>query len=166
MCSYWQVLQGFWALWMDNSLSCMIALLLSYTTCQKARNALATLEILPQLCVPSMLHRAVCLDASIAILQAIVMALYIRSEAFPPAGLVLLCLSKRLHSIFMLRLFNDCIAVFVAYVAIWLLLDRRWRLSMLTFSMAVSVKMNVLLLAPPVLIIMMQASLLSLLTSA
>ena len=95
------------------------------------------------------------------LLQAVVMGLYIRSEAFPPIGLVLLCLSKRLHSIFMLRLFNDCIAVFVAYLAIWLLLERRWRLSMLAFSMAVSVKMNVLLLAPPVLVVMMQASPLS-----
>lgn len=84
------------------------------------------------------------------------MGLYIRSEAVPPGALLLLCLSKRLHSIFMLRLFNDCIAVLIAYVAIWLLLDRRWRSSLLAFSIAVSVKMNVLLLAPPVVVIMMQ----------
>ena len=154
------------ALRMDTSLFGVIALLPYFTIYQVARKALAWLQILAQFFVPLMLSLAVCLDASIATLQAVVMALYIRSEAFPPAGLVLLCLSKRLHSIFMLRLFNDCIAVFVAYVAIWLLLDRRWRFSMLTFSMAVSVKMNVLLLAPPVLIIMMQASLPSHLTSA
>lgn len=85
------------------------------------------------------------------------MALYIRSEAVPPVSLLLLCLSKRLHSIFMLRLFNDCMAVFIANLAIWLLLDRRWRLSLLAFSIAVSVKMNVLLLAPPVLVVVMQA---------
>lgn len=89
------------------------------------------------------------------LLQALVMGLYIRSDAVPPVALLLLCLSKRFHSIFMLRLFNDCIAVFVANLAIWLLLDRRWRASLLVFSMAVSVKMNVLLLAPPVLIVVM-----------
>lgn len=84
------------------------------------------------------------------------MSLYIRTEAVPPVSLLLLCLSKRLHSIFMLRLFNDCIAVFVAYLAIWMMMDKRWRLSLLAFSMAVSVKMNILLLAPPVLVVVMQ----------
>ena len=49
--------------------------------------------------------------------QAAVMALYIRSACMPPWSLALLCASRRLHSIYVLRLFNDCWAMLVAYVA-------------------------------------------------
>lgn len=87
------------------------------------------------------------------------MALYIRSKAVPPVVLVLLCLSKRLHSIYLLRLFNDGVAMLAAYIAIWLLISQRWRASLLAFSAAVSVKMNVLLMAPPVLLVMLKVSL-------
>ena len=86
------------------------------------------------------------------------MALYIRSKAVPPWVLVVLCLSKRVHSIYMLRLFNDGIAMLIAYIAIWLLVSQRWRLSLLAFSAAVSVKMNVLLMAPPVLLVVLKVA--------
>jgi len=84
------------------------------------------------------------------------MGLYLRSRAVPAWALLLLCLSRRLHSIFILRLFNDCLAVLTGYIAIWLLLSNRWRAALLTFSIAVSVKMNILLLAPAVLIILIK----------
>ena len=86
------------------------------------------------------------------------MGLYIRSRAVPPWVLILLCLSKRLHSIYLLRLFNDGVAMLVAYVAVWLLVSQRWRASLVAFSAAVSIKMNVLLMAPPVLLVMLKVS--------
>ncbi|KAH9311874.1 hypothetical protein KI387_026909, partial [Taxus chinensis] len=71
-------------------------------------------------------------------------------------ALFLLCLSKRVHSIFILRLFNDCVAVTLAHSAIALLLYKRWYLCLIMFSVAVSVKMNVLLYAPALLLLMLK----------
>ncbi|KAL4517551.1 hypothetical protein Ndes2526B_g00757 [Nannochloris sp. 'desiccata'] len=88
--------------------------------------------------------------------QFIVMALYITSCTMPPWSLVLLCLSRRLHSIFVLRLFNDCWAMCIAYVATWALQKRKFPLSIFLFSLAVSVKMNVLLFAPGVLAVVIK----------
>lgn len=77
-------------------------------------------------------------------------------QVVPPWALGLLCLSKRLHSIYMLRLFNDCVAMLLAYAATALLLERCWRGAALMYSAAVSVKMSVLLMAPPVLVVMLK----------
>ena len=88
----------------------------------------------------------------------VVMAIYIRTKSFPPLGLVLLCLSRRLHSIFVLRLFNDCWAMFVAYIGVWLLQGKRVAGAIFVFSVAVSIKMNVLLFAPGVLAVAMKIS--------
>jgi len=88
--------------------------------------------------------------------QAAVMALYIRSRSLPPWSLALVCLSRRLHSIFVLRLFNDCWAMFVAYLATLALQSRRWPLAIFLYSAAVSIKMNVLLFAPGVLAVILK----------
>jgi alpha-1,3-mannosyltransferase len=85
--------------------------------------------------------------------QALVMAAYIAAAATPPWALVLLTLSKRIHSIYILRLFNDCWAAAGAYAAVLLLCRSRWAAAIVVFSAAVSIKMNVLLMAPAVLVI-------------
>jgi len=67
-----------------------------------------------------------------------------------------LCLSKRIHSIFLLRLFNDGPTMLLLYIAIYLFTIQRWNLGCLTFSFAVSLKMNVLLFAPGLLLLLLQ----------
>ncbi|PSC73067.1 Dol-P-Man:Man(5) c(2)-PP-Dol alpha-1,3-mannosyltransferase [Micractinium conductrix] len=88
--------------------------------------------------------------------QAAAMALYIRAASLPPWSLALLCASRRLHSIFVLRLFNDCWAMLVAFLATLALQGRRWVLSVVLYSAAVSIKMNVLLMAPGVLAVLIK----------
>lgn len=88
--------------------------------------------------------------------QGLVMTLYIRTMALPPWGLLLFCISRRLHSIFVLRLFNDCWAMFFAYAAMLVVQSRRYRSAIILFSLAVSVKMNVLLMAPGVVAVMIK----------
>ncbi|CAI5480813.1 unnamed protein product [Closterium sp. Yama58-4] len=83
-----------------------------------------------------------------------VFAIYIRTQAVPPWALVLLCLSKRVHSIFLLRLFNDCLAMAFLHASLLRLQSSRWIPAVLLFSAGVSVKMNVLLFLPPLLVIM------------
>lgn len=83
--------------------------------------------------------------------EALVMLLYARSAAVPPYVHALLAISKRIHSIYVLRLFNDCWTMLLAYVAVLLLTQRRYAAAVPMFSLAVSTKMNVLLLAPGVL---------------
>lgn len=88
--------------------------------------------------------------------QAAVLALYIRSSRLPPWSLALLAASRRLHSIYVLRLFNDCWAMLLAYVATLALQSRRCVASVVLYSLAVSVKMNVLLMAPGVLAVLIK----------
>ncbi len=61
---------------------------------------------------------------------------------------VLLILSRRLHSLYVLRMFNDCVAMLFLYGSIFLLLKHKHKLSVITYSLSVSVKMNTLLFAP------------------
>lgn len=69
----------------------------------------------------------------------------------------LLALSKRLHSIYMLRLFNDCFGTLFSVISVALLQRHRWTLSAIFLSLGVSVKMNSLLYLPGAAVIYLQA---------
>ncbi len=70
--------------------------------------------------------------------------------------MVVLVLSKRLHSIFVLRLFNDGPAALLALCAVLAFQHRRWVLGCVLYSLGVSVKMNVLLFAPALLLLLLR----------
>lgn len=85
-------------------------------------------------------------------------ALLVYRKARVPWGFAaLLILSKRLHSIYLLRLFNDCFAVLFAVYGVLCLQANLWTLTAALFSMAVSVKMSILLYMPGVAIVMWNA---------
>eukprot|EP00898_Chlorokybus_atmophyticus_P006045 jgi/Chlat1/6441/Chrsp45S09065 len=102
---------------------------------------------------------------------ATVFMIYIRCKAVPPWALALLCLSKRLHSIFILRLFNDGVGMAFVYLSILVLMISsppskqqsnnsiiRPVLALVIFSLGVSVKMNALLFAPSLLLVLVLGS--------
>ncbi|KAL8944314.1 MAG: hypothetical protein Q9216_000498 [Gyalolechia sp. 2 TL-2023] len=86
----------------------------------------------------------------------VVMACYRMAKA-PPYLFPLLILSKRLHSIFLLRLFNDCFAVGFIFVTIYSYQHRIWTVGSVAYSFGVGTKMSVLLAAPAVGIVLLQA---------
>lgn len=87
------------------------------------------------------------------IMLILVFRIYARTKKVPPYVLILMCCtSYRIHSIFVLRLFNDPIAMVLLYASINAFLDSRWYLGSALYSLAVSIKMNILLFAPALLI--------------
>lgn len=84
---------------------------------------------------------------------ALVFRILVKTRKMPPYLYALLSLtSYRIHSIFVLRLFNDPVAVIFLYAAINLFLDEHWSLGSLMYSIAVSIKMNILLYSPVLLL--------------
>lgn len=79
--------------------------------------------------------------------QAMVLNLYVKYNV-PIHYTVLLIFSKRLHSIYLLRLFNDCFCTFFVVAATTALEYNLLPVSSLLFSVALSVKMNALLVLP------------------
>ena len=72
----------------------------------------------------------------------------------PPYLLALLSVgASRQRTLTVIHLFNDPVSVLLLHAAINMFLDRRWSLGSLLFSLAVSVKMNILLFAPALLCI-------------
>lgn len=86
----------------------------------------------------------------------LVFRIYKKTAKCPPYVLIFMSLtSYRLHSIFVLRLFNDPIAMLVLFASVNFYLDKRWLWGSVFFSLAVSIKMNVMLFAPGLLVLML-----------
>ncbi|KAI5734111.1 hypothetical protein M8J77_002575 [Diaphorina citri] len=83
---------------------------------------------------------------------SLVLNVYVRTKKVPPHVLIIsIFTSYRIHSIFVLRLFNDPLAVLFFYIALNLFLSNQWSLGSAFYSLAVSIKMNILLYAPALL---------------
>ncbi|XP_033642192.1 dol-P-Man:Man(5)GlcNAc(2)-PP-Dol alpha-1,3-mannosyltransferase-like [Asterias rubens] len=86
----------------------------------------------------------------------LVFRIYNRTKRVPPYVLFFMCCaSYRIHSIYILRLFNDPVAMLFLYLAINLFMDGRWNWGCFWFSIAVSVKMNILLFSPALLLLLL-----------
>jgi alpha-1,3-mannosyltransferase len=83
---------------------------------------------------------------------AVVLICYTRARV-PPYILPLLVLSKRLHSIYVLRLFNDGIAAFAMWLSILFFQRNKMMVGVAIWSVGVGVKMSLLLLAPAIAVI-------------
>lgn len=79
-----------------------------------------------------------------------------RSKHIPQWLLVPLVLSKRSHSIYLLRLFNDPLAMILLYASVLLLQLEYWKIGSFVFSLALGVKMNILLFVPGLLVVLFQ----------
>jgi len=88
---------------------------------------------------------------------ALVLASYRRAGA-PPWLLVPLILSKRLHSIFLLRLFNDCWATFFFWLSVYGATRKRWSVMVISWTLALGVKMTMLLPLPALGVILVQGA--------
>ncbi|ORY62895.1 Dolichyl-P-Man:Man(5)GlcNAc(2)-PP-dolichyl mannosyltransferase [Pseudomassariella vexata] len=86
---------------------------------------------------------------------AVVMACYWKAKV-PPYVFPLLIASKRLHSIFVLRCFNDCFAVFFLWLAIYCFQYRAWTLGSIAYIWGLGIKMSLLLVLPAVGVILLQ----------
>lgn len=67
----------------------------------------------------------------------------------------LLVLSKRLHSVFVLRCFNDCFAAFFLWLAIFLFQRRDWTAGSIAYAWGLGIKMSLLLVLPAVGIVLL-----------
>ena len=106
------------------------------------------------------LGRMIALQALFALVYLLCIGLlarsYQRSKTMPWWGIFLLMCSRRVHGIFVLGLFNDCWAVLFLVVSLHFLLKDKWITGCIFFSLAVSIKMNILLFAPSLLLLMLQ----------
>ncbi|ELU12256.1 hypothetical protein CAPTEDRAFT_155940 [Capitella teleta] len=86
----------------------------------------------------------------------LVFNIYRKVKKVPPyVYFFMCCASYRIHSIFVLRLFNDPVAMMLLFTAVNLFVYDKWYLGCVFYSVAVSVKMNILLFAPGLLVLLL-----------
>jgi len=87
---------------------------------------------------------------------AVMLTLYVRHSEFDRNSttyfwiIFMLMMSKRIHSIFVLRMFNDCIAMLFLYLAVLAFCRDNFDFGLFFFSCGLGVKMNILLFFPAV----------------
>nr|XP_039260758.1 dol-P-Man:Man(5)GlcNAc(2)-PP-Dol alpha-1,3-mannosyltransferase-like [Styela clava] len=87
---------------------------------------------------------------------ALVVRIYEKTRQCPPYVFIFMCMtSYRIHSIFVLRLFNDPVAMMIFYASVNLFLSKQWSIGCIFYSLAVGVKMNIFLFAPALLVILL-----------
>ncbi|KAM3513360.1 hypothetical protein MY11210_002941 [Beauveria gryllotalpidicola] len=86
----------------------------------------------------------------------LVMLCYWKAKV-PPYVFPLLILSKRLHSVFVLRCFNDCFAAFFLWLAIYSFQRRLWALGAMAYTWGLGIKMSLLLALPAVAAVLLHA---------
>ncbi|KAI6782793.1 Dol-P-Man:Man(5)GlcNAc(2)-PP-Dol alpha-mannosyltransferase-like protein [Emericellopsis cladophorae] len=84
---------------------------------------------------------------------ALVMLCYGKAK-MPPYVFALLIVSKRLHSVFVLRCFNDCFAALFLWLTIYLFQRRFWTFGAVAFSLGLGIKMSLLVALPAVVILL------------
>ncbi|CAH8629048.1 unnamed protein product [Dicrocoelium dendriticum] len=83
----------------------------------------------------------------------LVLNIYRVSKQAPPYALMFTCIiAYRVHSIYLLRLFNDPLAMLAVYGCICFLLMEKFTIACILFSCGLAIKMNVLLFLPGLLI--------------
>ncbi|XP_067945552.1 dol-P-Man:Man(5)GlcNAc(2)-PP-Dol alpha-1,3-mannosyltransferase-like [Watersipora subatra] len=119
-------------------------------------------------CVYTVLYYLTDLGTNIRLAQYIYMFFYLLTIILvfniyrkvcklPPWALVFICaISYRVHSIYVLRLFNDPVAMIFLYSAVNCFLYDRWLAGCVLYSLGVSVKMNILLFAPGLLVLLLK----------
>lgn len=88
---------------------------------------------------------------------ALVLRLYYLTQVFPLYLTPLLFLSRRVVSLFVLRLFNDAVQTIPLYLSLLLFVLNRWRPGCVLYSVAVAIKMNALLYAPGLAVLLCQS---------
>ncbi|KXJ19785.1 Dol-P-Man:Man(5)GlcNAc(2)-PP-Dol alpha-1,3-mannosyltransferase [Exaiptasia diaphana] len=86
----------------------------------------------------------------------VIFTIYQKTAKVPPYAFFFMCCgSYRIHSIYILRLFNDPVAMFFLYIAVLCFVCKQWNVGCLFFSLGVSIKMNILLFAPGLLLVLL-----------